>query len=88
MILLLCKEEMIFTSSNMYFNQCVGEVQKAAAVGGSLKGSSLGSIELLAAQLASASPNEQKQLLAERLYPLIQGYFPGEHSPILLSIFN
>ncbi len=36
-----------------------------------------GPIEALASQLAAASANEQKQLLGERLYPLIQKIYPG-----------
>ena len=41
--------------------------------------------------LAAAPPNEQKQMLGERLFPLIQGLFPdmaGKITGMLLEIDN
>merc|ERR1712129_293304 len=46
---------------------------------------------LTASMLAQAPPSEQKQMLGERLFPLIQGLFPdmaGKITGILLEIDN
>ena len=37
---------------------------------------------LTAASLASAAPDQQKRLLGERLYPLVQGHAPEQASKI------
>lgn len=50
-----------------------------------------GHIPLTASMLASAEPNEQKQMLGERLFPLIQGMYPGlvgKITGMLLEIDN
>lgn len=46
---------------------------------------------LTASMLASAAPQEQKQMLGERLFPLIQGMYPdlaGKITGMLLEIDN
>jgi len=46
---------------------------------------------LTASMLAQAPPSEQKQMLGERLFPLIQGLFPdmaGKITGMLLEIDN
>ena len=46
---------------------------------------------LTASMLASAPPSEQKQMLGERLFPLIQSMFPdlaGKITGMLLEIDN
>ena len=46
---------------------------------------------LTASMLASAPPQEQKQMLGERLFPLIQGMYPelaGKITGMLLEIDN
>ena len=37
---------------------------------------------MTAASLASAAPDQQKRLLGERLYPLVQGHAPEQASKI------
>jgi polyadenylate-binding protein len=46
---------------------------------------------LTASMLAQAPPSEQKQMLGERLFPLIQGLYPdlaGKITGMLLEIDN
>ena len=60
---------------------CAGEVlqqtgQQSGVSAGSQAVAAAGTIEALSSQLAAAPSNEQKQLLCERLYPLIQSIHP------------
>ena len=50
-----------------------------------------GQVPLTSTMLARAPANEQKQMLGERLYPLIQGMYPdqaGKITGMLLEIDN
>ena len=67
-------------------NQAVPEKQTARLQGGLAAGRGWGAaaqqarMQELASQLASVSSNEQKQILGEKLYPLIRKKHPGVYS--------
>ncbi|XP_024986890.1 polyadenylate-binding protein 7-like [Cynara cardunculus var. scolymus] len=71
-------QQPVQTSTDSSNQQRVGQVRYApnGYVQGSNKGSSSAGPEMLSTMLAAASPEIQKQILGERLYPLVNQFKP------------